>query len=151
MPGDVMDNTIGVTATDPGMIAHPDEKHQGPSSSHATTVPPVMGGQAMGTVALTEEELHDDSNLIDPTEEEFHTLRRVPNKIPWLVYTIAFVELCERFSYYGTTIVCKLSSLLFPQIFLTIRSYQFHSTASSTWFQDWCWWRCPRSTFRCSW
>lgn len=42
-----------------------------------------------------------------PTDEELHTLRRVADKIPWKVYTIAFVELCERFSYYGTTIVCK--------------------------------------------
>jgi hypothetical protein len=42
-----------------------------------------------------------------PTEEELHTLRRVSDKIPWQVYTIAFVELCERFSFYGTTVVCK--------------------------------------------
>lgn len=41
----------------------------------------------------------------DPTEEELHTLRRVPDKIPWNIYTIAFIELCERFSYYGTTAV----------------------------------------------
>jgi POT family proton-dependent oligopeptide transporter len=40
-----------------------------------------------------------------PTEEELHTLRRVPDKIPWSIYTIAFIELCERFSYYGTTAV----------------------------------------------
>jgi POT family proton-dependent oligopeptide transporter len=42
-----------------------------------------------------------------PTEEEFHTLRRVADKVPWMIYTIAFVELCERFSYYGTTVVCR--------------------------------------------
>lgn len=41
-----------------------------------------------------------------PTEAELHTLRRVADKIPLRVYTIAFVELCERFSYYGTTVVC---------------------------------------------
>lgn len=40
-----------------------------------------------------------------PTDEELHTLRRVADRIPWKVYTIAFVELCERFSYYGTTVV----------------------------------------------
>ncbi|KAK0720790.1 POT family-domain-containing protein [Lasiosphaeris hirsuta] len=40
-----------------------------------------------------------------PTEEELHTLRRVPDQIPWNIYTIAFVELCERFSYYGTAAV----------------------------------------------
>jgi POT family proton-dependent oligopeptide transporter len=40
-----------------------------------------------------------------PTEEEMATLRRVSGQIPWTAYTIAFVELCERFSYYGTTAV----------------------------------------------
>jgi proton-dependent oligopeptide transporter, POT family len=49
-------------------------------------------------------------NVVDteddtPTEEEINTLRRVPDKIPLNVYTIAFIELCERFSYYGTTAV----------------------------------------------
>jgi POT family proton-dependent oligopeptide transporter len=33
------------------------------------------------------------------------TLRRVPAAIPWKIYTIAFVELVERMSYYGTTAV----------------------------------------------
>ena len=42
-----------------------------------------------------------------PTAEEVDTLRRVCGTVPWSAYTIAFVELCERFSYYGTTIVCK--------------------------------------------
>ena len=41
------------------------------------------------------------------SEEDLATLRRVSGKIPWTAYTIAFVELCERFSYYGTTIVCQ--------------------------------------------
>lgn len=41
------------------------------------------------------------------TEEELHTLRRVSGKIPWPAFTVAFVELCERFSYYGTTVVCE--------------------------------------------
>ncbi len=43
----------------------------------------------------------------DVTEEDLVNLRRVSGKIPWAAYTIAFVELCERFSYYGTTVVCK--------------------------------------------
>lgn len=43
-----------------------------------------------------------------PTEEELHKLHRVSGAIPWVAYTIAFVELCERFSYYGTTVVCRL-------------------------------------------
>ena len=44
---------------------------------------------------------------IYPTEEEYQTLRRVIGKIDWVLYTIAFVELCERFAYYGTTAVCE--------------------------------------------
>jgi len=40
-----------------------------------------------------------------PTDTELQTLRRVSDKIPWSIYTIAFIELCERFSYYGTTAV----------------------------------------------
>ncbi|KAF2672812.1 peptide transporter PTR2-A [Microthyrium microscopicum] len=36
-----------------------------------------------------------------PTEEELLTLRRVSDKIPVKAFTIAFVELVERLSYYG--------------------------------------------------
>ncbi|KAH8590995.1 hypothetical protein B0O99DRAFT_633429 [Bisporella sp. PMI_857] len=58
----------------------------------------------VGNLQITEEnETHGEL----PTDDELHTLRRVSDKIPWRVYTIAFVELCERFSYYGTTVVCK--------------------------------------------
>ncbi|KAL4782031.1 POT family-domain-containing protein [Aspergillus varians] len=40
-----------------------------------------------------------------PTEEEMNILPRVSGKVRWTAYTIAFVELCERFSYFGTTTV----------------------------------------------
>ncbi|KAI1906236.1 hypothetical protein LOZ12_000321 [Ophidiomyces ophidiicola] len=40
-----------------------------------------------------------------PTEDEMKNLRRVSDKIPWITFSVAFVELCERFSYYGTTVV----------------------------------------------
>lgn len=42
-----------------------------------------------------------------PTEEEFATLPRVAGSIPWQAWTVAFVEFAERFSYYGTSAVCK--------------------------------------------
>ena len=48
----------------------------------------------------------------DPTADEFHgpnALRRISAPIPWAVYTVAFVELCERFSYYGTQVLCMCS------------------------------------------
>lgn len=40
-----------------------------------------------------------------PTAEELNTLERVKGPITWIIYTIAFIELCERFAYYGTTAV----------------------------------------------
>jgi len=61
-----------------------------------------------GTDAFAQRRLSEFDNL--PTEAELHgptALRRVAAPIPWAVYTVAFVELCERFSYYGTQVVCK--------------------------------------------
>ncbi|PYH39769.1 putative MFS peptide transporter [Aspergillus neoniger CBS 115656] len=49
-------------------------------------------------------DVHDDGREY-PTEEEERTLRRVSDTVSWTAYTVAFVELCERFSYYGTTAV----------------------------------------------
>jgi len=45
------------------------------------------------------------AGFVAPTEEEMDTLRHVPDKINWSAYLIAFVELAERFSYYGSTVV----------------------------------------------
>lgn len=42
-----------------------------------------------------------------PTAEDLTTLRRTYGHVPVLIYSIAFIELCERFSYYGTIIVCE--------------------------------------------
>jgi hypothetical protein len=49
----------------------------------------------------------DDPEWPSPTFEELATLRRVAHNIPLKLLSIAFVELCERFSYYGVTVVCK--------------------------------------------
>ncbi|KAJ4148235.1 hypothetical protein LMH87_002715 [Akanthomyces muscarius] len=46
-----------------------------------------------------------DEDFPSPTTEELTTLRRVSDKIPAKLFTIAFIELCERFSYYGSTVV----------------------------------------------
>lgn len=40
-----------------------------------------------------------------PTEEERATLRRVSDSIPWRFYAIAVVEMAERFSFYGTSVL----------------------------------------------
>lgn len=59
-----------------------------------------------------EQQAYIPDNVEDfPTEEELATLRRVPDHIPIKAYTIAFVELVERLSYYGTTQVGNSSSL----------------------------------------
>lgn len=47
--------------------------------------------------------VHD--GLEFPTEEERLTLRRVADSVPWNSYLIALVEMAERFSYYGTSVV----------------------------------------------
>ncbi|KAF8872958.1 peptide transporter PTR2A [Infundibulicybe gibba] len=47
--------------------------------------------------------IHD--GLEFPTEHERQTLRRVSDSIPWNAYLIAVVELAERFSFYGCSVV----------------------------------------------
>jgi POT family proton-dependent oligopeptide transporter len=49
----------------------------------------------------------DDSTLHPdhPTDEELQTLRKVAGHIPWTAYLVGYVELAERFSYYGVTAV----------------------------------------------
>jgi POT family proton-dependent oligopeptide transporter len=47
-------------------------------------------------------ELDAEGNvMIEPTEEEMATLRRVSDKIPIAAFSVVIVELCERFAYYG--------------------------------------------------
>jgi POT family proton-dependent oligopeptide transporter len=49
------------------------------------------------------DEVH--AGLVFPTEEEIATLRRVSDTIPWNAYLIGIVELAERFSFYGSSVV----------------------------------------------
>jgi POT family proton-dependent oligopeptide transporter len=49
----------------------------------------------------------------EPTAEELVSLRRVSGKIPWVAFTIAFVELCERFGYYGCQVLCTSNIRLY--------------------------------------
>ena len=67
----------------------------------------------------------------EPTEEELRTLPRVSGKIPWIAYTVALVELCERFGYYGCSVVCKFTrSSTQPNANMFIR-YQLHPAPSA--------------------
>ncbi|KAI2616821.1 PTR2-domain-containing protein [Hypoxylon sp. NC1633] len=58
-----------------------------------------------GSGSDVEERLRGPNGEEYPTKEELDTLRRVKGPIDWIIYTIAFIELCERFAYYGTTAV----------------------------------------------
>ncbi|KAH9886193.1 POT family-domain-containing protein [Xylariomycetidae sp. FL2044] len=55
-------------------------------------------------VLSTSESVTEDG-FPEPTEEELQTLRRISGPINWQAFTVAFVEFCERFSWYGTTAV----------------------------------------------
>lgn len=78
-------------------------------------------GKAVAEANL--EHLHEE--LPDfPTEEEIATLRRVSAHIPLRLFTIAFVELCERFSFYGATVVVRsgVTPIRWKMKWLTSRS-----------------------------
>lgn len=73
-----------------------------------------------------------------PTSDELKTLRRTHGHVPWLLYTIAFVELCERFAYYGTTIVCTFDDRPHRERFMLIWNYslELHQLAIAKRFPD---------------
>jgi proton-dependent oligopeptide transporter, POT family len=66
-----------------------------------------LGRGSIDVGKSVEIDVHSTGDADGVTDEDLINLRRVSGKIPWSAYTIAFVELCERFSYYGTTVVCK--------------------------------------------
>ena len=100
--GDALDVTVGARH-DPALALPPDEKHEGAAVDHTVELPPVYEGKA------TDSRVYERPQGILPTADELATLRRVADPIPWKAYTIAFVELVERFSYYGTTVVCEFA------------------------------------------
>jgi hypothetical protein len=67
----------------------------------------IAQGQAEAALPIAEKNIEAVGAVYEdfPNEEEINTLRRVAGNVPMRLYTIAFVELCERFSYYGTVIV----------------------------------------------
>lgn len=61
----------------------------------------------------------------EPTEEDWRTLREVADDIPKAAYLVILVEFCERFTYYGKTVVytnnyCRM--LTFCQMYRSDRS-----------------------------
>lgn len=77
-------------ASAPIRSSHSNEKHTMETSGSA----PIYA-------ADTNSDIMDN----EPTEEDLKTLPRVSGPINWAIYTIAFAELCERFSYYGSAVL----------------------------------------------
>jgi POT family proton-dependent oligopeptide transporter len=88
------------------------------ATSRAPEVP--RGRRKESGSAGSRETADDGEGLRVPTEEELSSLRRVSGEIPAIAFSVAFVEMCERFSYYGTTAVCKFSHLQTHAHFLTL-------------------------------
>ena len=76
------------------------------TSLSETKIEPSVAPDKSGSIAS----VHlDEDGRETPTDDEMATLRRVTGTIPWITFSVAFVEFCERFSYYGTTAVCTSS------------------------------------------
>ena len=97
------DNVVQATGLDPSTIDHSGDPERKNPALHNTTAPAYLHSE--GKATLQDSYLSDDGEGDLPTEEELQTLLRVPAPIPWKIYTIAFVELVERLSYYGTVAV----------------------------------------------
>jgi len=95
MSGPVLNNVV---LHDEALTRGPDLKHELDDEAHATEVPQYYEG----TGPMQTEYVGYDFNISD---HDLQTLTRVPAKINWTAYTVAFVELAERFSFYGTTVV----------------------------------------------
>ena len=78
------------------------------SAGEKITPEQVDGAEVVGRIVQSDI-LRGPNGEIYPTAEELLTLRPVRGKIGWVIYTIAIVEMVERFSYYGTTTICRSS------------------------------------------
>ncbi|SPO31518.1 probable PTR2 - Di- and tripeptide permease [Ustilago trichophora] len=93
MPADIQDNAVAGHAEAQKDLYDADVKiHGGKNDVHP------IGHLEHGVSANAQV---TDDDFVAPTEEELSSLRRVPEKLPWTTYAIAFCELAERFSYYG--------------------------------------------------
>jgi POT family proton-dependent oligopeptide transporter len=94
-----------VTGLDPAFIDRSGDPERKNPAFHNTGAPAYLISE--GKAGLQDSYVSDDASENEslPTDEELATLRRVPAAIPWRIYTIAFVELVERMSYYGTVAV----------------------------------------------
>ncbi|KAI9322913.1 peptide transporter PTR2-A [Dichotomocladium elegans] len=100
--------------------------------------------EVIQSTEATELEQHHADQREEPTEEDYKTLREVPDSIPIAAYFVVLVEFCERFTYYGL-IGPFQNYIQFP----APESYpadqpgamgrgQQTATALTTFFQFWC-------------
>lgn len=75
---------------------------------------------------------HDGHEV--PTNADLVSLRRIADRLPFRAYLIAYVELAERFSYYGASESSRTFGFLADRVFLQVL-LSFSQTLSSS--------RCP--------
>ncbi|KAH6987518.1 POT family-domain-containing protein [Ilyonectria sp. MPI-CAGE-AT-0026] len=95
-PGDVTDSIAGAELRAELQDELVDEK------KNSISIEPTVTEKAPHKNAF---HIQTTQGLELPSAEDMGTLRRVPNHIPLKLFSIAFIELCERFSYYGCTVV----------------------------------------------
>lgn len=80
-----------------------------PNAEMQGTAREIYAGKGSFDATATKPPGYDSSDEDDyedmPSDEDLRTLRRVSAGIQWSIYTIAFAELCERFSYYGSAVL----------------------------------------------
>ncbi|KZM22329.1 uncharacterized protein EKO05_0010317 [Ascochyta rabiei] len=90
-------DVVQAVGLDPALLDASGDPQRKDPKLHTDAPPPFLFSE--GKATLQESYLSENDDI--PTEEELETLPRVGAAIPWKIYTIAFVELVERMSYYG--------------------------------------------------
>ncbi|ORY08474.1 peptide transporter PTR2-A [Clohesyomyces aquaticus] len=98
----VGDDDTFQAVVDPALVDRSGDPERRHPEQHTTGPLPVVDGKATMQDSYLGSDTSDEEF---PSEQDLATLRRVPAPIPWRIYTIGFVELCERMSYYGTIAV----------------------------------------------
>ena len=58
---------------------------------------------------------HNEADVgVEPTESEKRNLRHIGESLPYAAWLVAFVELCERFTFYGCQGLFQVSDLMIP-------------------------------------
>ncbi|KAI8972468.1 POT family-domain-containing protein [Pilobolus umbonatus] len=88
--------------------------------------------------------VEDEIDRIEPTPEDWKTLREVPDTIPRPAFLVILIEFCERFTYYGLTgpfqnYIQNANPPSYPaELPGAMGKGQQTATALTTFFQFWC-------------